>query len=172
MNKLFHKTSIGENIFMHTLDDIDLKILNSLRDNCKLSSQHIAEKVGASSASCWRRIKAMEEAGVITGYEAQVDFGTLGYELSAFAQITLSRHSKDNVGRFEEAVRDMPEILACHSVTGQSDYILQIMVKNIRDYELFLNDTLFRLPGVDHVFSSISLKTVKSGQRKGTGFEL
>lgn len=147
-------------------DEIDQKILNLLSQNAKLSSQQLAEKVGASSASVWRRVKAMEEAGIIGGYEAQIDYEKLGFELTAFAQVTLNRHSKDNVGLFEEAVNHMPEILACHSVTGQSDYILQILVKNIRDYELFLNDRIFQAPGVDHVYSSISLKTVKAGQRK------
>lgn len=150
-------------------DDIDQKIINLLSSNCKLSSQQLSEQVGASPASVWRRVKAMEDAGIIGNYEAQIDYEKLGFELTAFAQVTLSRHSKDNVRLFEETMQDMPEILACYSVTGQSDYILQILVKNIRDYELFLNDRMFRVPGVEHVYSSISLKTVKAGQRRSNG---
>ena len=147
-------------------DEIDQKILNLLSQNAKLSSQQLSEHVGASAASVWRRVKAMEDAGIIGGYEAQIDYEKLGYELTAFAQVILNRHSKNTVGLFEEAVNNMPEILACYAVTGQSDFILQILVKNIRDYELFLNDRIFQLPGVDHVHSSISLKTIKTGQRR------
>jgi len=151
---------------MLNADEIDQKILSLLSDNCKLSSQQVAEQVGASPASVWRRIKNLEESGIISGYEAQINYESLGYELTAFAQVTLNRHSKNNVGLFEDAVHKMPEILGCFAVTGQSDYILQILVKNIRDYELFLNDRIFQLPGVEHVHSSISLKTIKAGQRK------
>ncbi|MEX0298175.1 MAG: Lrp/AsnC family transcriptional regulator [Kordiimonas sp.] len=149
-------------------DEIDQKIISILSTNCKLSSQQISEQVGASPASIWRRVKALEEAGIIDSYEAQIDYEKLGYELTAFAQVTLNRHSRNNVGLFEQAVHDMPEILNCHAVTGQSDYILQILVKNIRDYELFLNDRIFQLPGVEHVHSSISMKTVKAGQRRNS----
>ncbi|MBV1901142.1 MAG: Lrp/AsnC family transcriptional regulator [Kordiimonadaceae bacterium] len=147
-------------------DELDLKILTLLSNNCKLSSQQLAEQVGASSASVWRRIKALEETGIIDGYEAQVNYEKLGYELTAFAHITLNRHSRDNVGLFEDAVNNMPEILSCYAVTGQYDFILQILVSNVRDYELFLNDRIFQAPGVDHVYSSIALKTVKAGQRR------
>ncbi|MFC3052014.1 Lrp/AsnC family transcriptional regulator [Kordiimonas pumila] len=148
------------------IDQIDKKILALLTENCKLSSQQIAEQVGASTASCWRRIKAMEDAGVIESYQATINHDAVGFELTAFAQVTLNRHSKNNVKLFEEAVGRMPEILACYSVTGQYDYILHILVKNIRDYELFLNDRVFHLPGVDHVHSSISMKTVKTRQSR------
>jgi len=150
---------------MIKIDTIDEKIINLLRQNCKLSAQQLSEQVGASSASCWRRIKSLEDNGVITGYEAQVNFEEIGFELTAFVQITLNRHSKKNVSLFEEAVTKIPEILSCHSVTGQHDYIIQIQVKNIRDYDVFLNEHIFQLPGVDHAFSSVSLKTIKSGQR-------
>lgn len=153
---------------MINADEIDQNIISLLSRNCKLSSQQIAEQVSASSASVWRRVKALEEAGIIGNYEAQIDYEKLGYELTAFAQVTLNRHSKNNVGLFEDAVHKMPEILHCHAVTGQSDYILQILVKNIRDYELFLNDRIFQLPGVEHVHSSIALKTIKAGQRRST----
>ena len=151
---------------MLNADELDQKIITLLSGNCKLSSQQLSDTVGASTASVWRRIKALEEAAIIYGYEAQINYEKLGFELTAFAHITLNRHSRDHVGMFEEAVQKMPEILTCHAVTGQYDYILQILVTNVRDYELFLNDRIFQAPGVDHVYSSISLKTIKSGQRK------
>lgn len=144
------------------IDEIDEKIIEALSADGKQSAQQVAEKVGASSASCWRRIKALEEAGVIKGYHADIDHAALGLEMTAFAQVTLNRHDKDNNKRFERDVVTLPEVVTCHSVTGQSDYILQVRVRNVRDYEELLNDRIFQLPGVQQVFSTIALKTVKS----------
>lgn len=143
-------------------DDIDRKIIAAVSEDGKQSAQQLAEKVGASAASCWRRVKALEDADVIKGYHADIDYAALGYELTAFAQVTLNRHDKDNNKRFEGAVVNLSEIVTCHSVTGQSDYILQVRVPNVRDYEELLNDKIFQLPGVQQVFSTIALKTVKS----------
>lgn len=144
------------------MDEIDKKIIETLSLDGKQSAQQVAEHVGASSASCWRRIKALEDAGVIKGYHADIDHTALGLELTAFAQVTLNRHNKDNNKRFERDVVTLPEVVTCHSVTGQSDYILQVRVRNVRDYEELLNDRIFQLPGVQQVFSTIALKTVKS----------
>lgn len=145
------------------IDDKDKLILDLLIADAKLSHQQISEKINSSQASVWRRIKAMEEAGIISGYSARVDQEKMGFELVAFAMVTLNRHSRDNVGEFERVMIAAPQILECHSITGQADYILKIKAKNIRDYEMFLNDALFRVQGVDQVHTSISLRAVKEG---------
>lgn len=143
------------------MDVTDKKIIELLLSDGKLTHQQIAEKTNSSQASVWRRIKAMEEKGIITGYSARIDHEKMGFELTAFALVTLNRHSKDNVGNFERTINQSKEVLECHSVTGQADYILKIRAQNIRAYEVFLNNELFRAPGVDHVHTSISLRAVK-----------
>lgn len=144
-----------------TIDPKDRAILDLLCKDSKLSHQQIAEMLGSSQASVWRRIKSLEDRGIIEGYGARINQEKLGLELTAYALITLNRHSRDSVGDFEKQIRRSPAILECHSVTGQADYILKIRTENIRAYELFLNDTLFHAPGVDHVHTSISLRAVK-----------
>lgn len=143
------------------VDQKDRAIIDLLLVNSKLTHQQIADQLNSSQASVWRRIKALEESGVIEGYSADVSDEKLGYELIAFALVTLNRHSRDSVGDFESQIQRSSAILDCHSVTGQADYILKIRAENIRAYEIFLNDTLFHAPGVEHVHTSISLRVIK-----------
>ncbi|WND03437.1 Lrp/AsnC family transcriptional regulator [Temperatibacter marinus] len=147
---------------MISLDQKDKDILDLIIEDSKLSHQQIAEKINSSQASVWRRIKALEDMEVITGYGAKVNHEKLGFEMVAFAMITLNRHSRDTVGKFETAMQMSKAVLECHSITGQADYILKIQAHTIRQYEFFLNDELFRTPGVEHVQTSISLRPVKS----------
>ncbi len=144
----------------NNIDDTDIEILGLLVRDSKITTQGIADKVHVSTASAWRRIKAMEDSGVIKGYHAVVDQEALGYTLTAFAHVTLNRHTTEGVAEFDEAIAAMPQVLESHSITGQADYILKIRLKNIRDYEMFLNDVLFKLPGVGHVHSSIALRSL------------
>ncbi|GHF10829.1 AsnC family transcriptional regulator [Kordiimonas sediminis] len=143
------------------IDDVDKAILDCLIEDAKISHQQIGEKVNSSQASVWRRIKALEAAGIIEGYTVRVSDEKMGFELTAFALVNLNRHSKDNVGKFETVIKQSKAVLECHSITGQADYLLKIHARNIRDYELFLNAELFSAPGVEHVHTSISLRQVK-----------
>ena len=143
------------------IDSKDREILDLLSLDAKMTTQALAAKLHVSPAAAWRRVKALEEAGIIRGYHANIDQEALGYGLTAFAHVTLNRHSKANVTGFDAAVMAMPEVLESHSITGQADYILKIRLKNIRDYEMFLNDRLFKLPGVEHVHTSIALRALK-----------
>lgn len=148
-----------------SLDSHSLAILRELQRDARQTVQQIAERVGLSSTPCWKRIKTMEAAGVITGYSALVDRERVGLGLMVVVETNLSQHTQELVEQFERAVAATPQIVRCLSTTGQSDYLLTVLVPGIAEYERFLHATLFRLPGVTHVRSSIVLKDVKSEVR-------
>ena len=147
------------------LDNASLRILQELQRDARQTVQQLADAVGLSSTPCWKRIKDMEAAGVIRGYTALVDRSKVGLHLLVVAEINLSQHSEELVLGFERAVAAEPKIVRCLSTTGQSDYILTVLVPGIAEYERFLHGTLFKLPGVTHVRSSIVLKEVKAEVR-------
>jgi Lrp/AsnC family leucine-responsive transcriptional regulator len=144
------------------LDSHSLKILFELQRDSRQTIQQIAEAVGLSATPCWKRIKEMEAAGVIRGYTVLVDREKVGLNIAVVAEVNLARHSEAEVQRFEEVVAASPQIVRCVSATGPADYILTVLVPDIKRYEQFLHDTLFRLQGVTHVRSSIVLKEIKS----------
>jgi DNA-binding Lrp family transcriptional regulator len=144
------------------LDRYSLKILQELQRDARQTVQQLSEAVGLSSTPCWKRVKDMEAAGIIRGYTALVDRERVGLNLAVVAECNLKEHTEELVCRFEQAVAASPQIVRCLSTTGQSDYILTVLVADIKHYEQFLHHTLFKLPGVTHVRSSIVLKEVKS----------
>jgi DNA-binding Lrp family transcriptional regulator len=147
------------------LDRYSRRILAELQRDARLTVQQLSERVGLSATPCWKRIKQMEAAGVIRGYTALVDRDKVGLGLRVVVEANLSQHGEDEVRRFERAVADSEQIVQCVSTTGQADYILTVLVPDIRRYEQFLHDTLFRLPGITHVRSSIVLREVKAEVR-------
>ena len=140
-------------------------ILAELQRDARLTVQQLSERVGLSATPVWKRIKQMEAAGVIRGYTALVDRDKVGLGLRVVVEANLSQHGEDEVRRFEAAVADSPQIVQCVSTTGQADYIMTVLVPDIRRYEAFLHDTLFKLPGITHVRSSIVLKEIKGEVR-------
>ena len=144
------------------LDRYSLHILAELQRDSRQTVQQLSERVGLSATPCWKRIKEMEAAGVITGYTALVNREKVGLNLAVVVEANISQHSEDLVRRFEAAVAASPQIVRCLATTGQSDYILTVLVAGIKEYEAFLHDTIFKLPGVTHVRSSIVLKEVKA----------
>ena len=144
-------------------DAYSLKILEALQEDSRMTVQQISERVGLSTTPCWKRIKEMEVQGVITGYTVQVDRKKVGLNLMVMAEINLAQHTDKTVAEFEAAVQAIPHIVRCYSTTGQSDYVLMIMATDIEQYEQFLMRTLFKLPAVAHVRSSIVLREVKQG---------
>ena len=140
-------------------------ILAELQRDARLTVQQLSERVGLSATPCWKRIKQMEAAGVIRGYTALVDRDKVGLGLRVVVEANLSQHGEDEVRRFERAVAESPQIVQCVSTTGQADYIMTVLVPDIRRYEAFLHDTLFKLPGITHVRSSIVLKGSKGEAR-------
>jgi DNA-binding Lrp family transcriptional regulator len=145
-----------------SLDTYSLKILHELQRDSRQTIQQLSEAVGLSPTPCWKRIRDMEEAGVIRGYTALVDRERVGLHLSVIVEVNMGQHSEELVRRFEDAVNSSPHIARCVSTTGQADYILTVLTSDIKNYEQLLHDTIFRLPGVTHVRSSIVLKEIKS----------
>jgi Lrp/AsnC family transcriptional regulator, leucine-responsive regulatory protein len=144
------------------LDRHSLKILSELQRDARQTVQQISEAVGLSPTPCWKRIKAMEAAGVITGYTVLVDREKVGLNIAVVAEVNLARHSEEQVQRFEAMVSASPQVVRCVSATGPADYILTVLVPDIKSYERFLHESIFKLPGVTHVRSSIVLKEIKS----------
>ena len=144
------------------LDAYSLKILHELQHDARLTIQQLSERVGLSATPCWKRIKEMEDAGVIRGYTVLVDRELVGLHLSVLVEVNLGQHSEELVQRFEQAVNASPYIARCVSTTGQADYILTVLTSDIKHYEQLLHDTIFKLPGVTHVRSSIVLREIKS----------
>jgi DNA-binding Lrp family transcriptional regulator len=110
-------------------------------------------------------VKELESSGIIRGYTALVDREKVGLTLAVLAEVNLTRHNEDDVRRFEEAVAAAPQIVSCYATTGQADYVLKVLVPDIKSYESFLHETAFKLPGVTHVRSSVVLKEVKAETR-------
>lgn len=143
------------------MDKTDIGILQALQEDGRASAQQLSEQVGLSAAPVWRRVKALEAAGVIQGYSAQVDRGKVGLHGCMFAQISLERHSASTVENFERSVRDAPEILECYAVTGDSDFLLKILVESPEAYDRFLHRFLFNLPGIRQTRTIVALREIK-----------
>lgn len=147
------------------LDPFSLQILTELQRDSRQTVQQLAERVGLSTTPCWKRIKEMEAAGVIQGYCALVNREKVGLKQLAVVEVNLERHTEEQVQQFERAVAASPHIVRCLSTTGQADYILTVLARDIAHYEQLLHGTLFKLPGVAHVRTSIVLKEVKFDMR-------
>jgi Lrp/AsnC family transcriptional regulator, leucine-responsive regulatory protein len=147
------------------LDRFSLAILAELLRDSRQTVQQISEAVGLSPSPCWKRIKDMEASGVIKGYTAVVDAEKIGLGLRVIVEADMALHSESAVRQFEAAVAASAPIVQCHSTTGGSDYLMTVLAPDIKRYEQFQHDTLFRLPGITHVRSSIVLKEIKSEVR-------
>lgn len=147
------------------LDVHSLGLLEQLMRDSRQTVQQLADAVGLSPSPCWKRIKAMEDRGVIRGYAALVDPEKVGLGLRVVVEANLAQHSQDRVRAFEQAVVAVPEIVQCHSTTGESDYVMTVLVADIKQFDRFLHDTLLRLPGITHVRSRIVLRELKDEMR-------
>ena len=144
------------------LDAYSLKILLELQRDARQTVAQLSAAVGLSPTPCWKRVKEMEAAGVIRGYTARVDPERVGLLLTVLVEVNLTHHSEEQVQSFEQAVAASVHIVRCQSTTGQADYLLTVLATDIKHYERMLHDTIFKLPGVTHVRSSIVLKEIKS----------
>ncbi len=152
---------------MGALDAIDRNILRLLRLDARLSNAKLASEVGLSPSACLRRIKLMEQAGVIRGYTALVDTSQAEASIAVIINITLERQTEDHLDRFEAAVRKHPEIKECFLMTGGSDYLLRVEVANPGDFERIHKDILSTMPGVLRIHSSFSIRNVLATRPKG-----
>ena len=144
------------------LDNLDRRILVALQRNAKLSNVQLAEEVGLSPSPCLRRVRLLEEAGVIRGYHAQLDRSKAGLGLTVFVGVKVERHHDESANAFRAAVIDLPEVISCHVVSGESDFLLQVVLPDLASYEDFLFSTLLKLPAVSDIRSNFAISTVKS----------
>lgn len=142
------------------MDALDTKILARLQDNSGQSIAELAETVGLSTSACHRRIKVMEEAGIILGYQARLAPEALGLKLELFVILGLVSQASETLAAFEEAVRRTPEVLECHLLAGRSDYLMRLAVPDMEAYETLHRTRLTRLPGVATIQTSFNLRTV------------
>lgn len=147
---------------MIDLDRTDLAILALLQRHGRLSNADLAEQVNLSASACLRRVQRLERERVISGYSAQLDPAALGLGLVAFVRVQLEKHGSTSIERFAEAVRDWDEVVACHALTGDMDYLLQVVVQDLNHFQRFLLDRLLNATGVADVNSSFVLRTVKA----------
>ncbi len=145
------------------LDAIDRRILRLLQQNARLSNAELAQKVGLSVSPVWRRVRAMEESGVISGYQALVDPAAVGLAVTVFIHVSLEKQVEPALEAFEAAVRRRPEVMECYLMTGDADYLLRIVVRDLVEYERFLMDHLTRIRGIASIKSSFALRPVKHG---------
>ncbi len=143
------------------LDWIDRKILTKLQDNCRITMQELAEEVGLTASPCHRRVRALEEAGVIKRYIAIVDQRAAGLPVSVFISIKLERQKEEDLQRFAKAISGWPEVLECYLMTGHRDYLLRVVVEDLSAYEMFLKGKLTRLSGISSIESSFALDQIK-----------
>ena len=143
-----------------SLDAIDRRILAVLQDNARMSNADLAREVGLSASPCLRRVRALEESGVIRRYVSLLDQAAVGLPVSVFVNGTLERQIETALETFEEAARQRPEVVECYLMTGGSDYLLRVVVSDLAAYERFLKDHLTRIPGVRSIQSSFALKQV------------
>ncbi|MBI2719640.1 MAG: Lrp/AsnC family transcriptional regulator [Rhizobiales bacterium] len=144
------------------LDKIDKLILSELQKNAQQGVAELAAKAGLSASSCHRRVKLLEEAGTITGYAANLDRTALGLANEFFVEVSLQAQTEEAFERFEKAVQRVPEILECHLMSGQFDYLLRVVAVDAADYERIHRSRISRLPGVQRIQSSLALRTVKA----------
>ncbi len=144
------------------LESRDRAILRELQKDSRLTMQQLAERVGMSSSACWRRVRSLEESGVIDRYAAIVDAKKAGFSLSSMTLVSLARHEQKNVDNFVREVLRHPEVLECFATSGEADFHLRVVVEDMDAYNRFLDEFIFRLPGVSQVRSDIVLKEIKA----------
>ena len=146
---------------MTSLDKIDRQILALLRENARMSNLELAESVNLSPTPCARRVKQLEDSGVITGYSVTTNPRKLGYQLSVYIAISMDKHTAERFSNFEKKLREFPEVVSCSIVTGRSeDYLIKALVKDMAHYEEFLLHRLNRIEGIAQVHTSFELRQV------------
>lgn len=146
---------------MDSLDEIDRRILGALQVNARISNAELAETVGLSPSPCLRRVRALENSGVIKSYATLLEPGAVGLPISVFVQVTLERQVEHALETFEQAMLARPEVMECYLMTGDSDYLLRIVVSDLAAFQRFLMDHLTRVPDVASIKSSFALNQIK-----------
>ena len=148
---------------METLDKFDLAILNELQTDGRLTNTDLAQRVGLSAAPCWRRVRALEEGGFITGYRAEINRHKIGLGVMAFVRLDAERNTGDGTRQLEEAIRKLPEVVSCHYISGAGTFELQVVSRDLDSFSELARSVLINLPNVKDMHTSFSLGEVKAG---------
>jgi DNA-binding Lrp family transcriptional regulator len=151
------------------LDQFDLKLLAAIEAEGRLTNAELADKVGLSASQCSRRRIRLEDTGIIEGYSARLNAGRLGIGLLALVQVSMSPHSKENAKKFSDFVNTIEEIQEAYALTGDSDYLLKVLVADLKNLSRIINDLILPHASVSHVKSSIVLTTLKDSPRLPLG---
>lgn len=143
------------------LDRLDNKILSILQNDGSISMAALSERIGLSLSACHRRVKVLEAQGVIAGYAARLDRRALGFEVQVFIEIKLMSQRREDTSAFEEAICAMPEILECHMISGEFDYLMRVAARSTSDYEFLYRNRLSMIPSVSQMRTLLSLSAVK-----------
>jgi len=144
------------------LDDIDRRILRELQRNPSLTMVELGGRVGLSHTPCWRRVRRLEESGIITGKQYLLDAEAIGFEVTVFCFIKIKDHDRESLLRFEAAAEKLPDVLQCYSISGEHDYLLRVLAKSVKDYEAAVKNELLQLPHVGHISTSFALNEIKN----------
>ena len=147
---------------MTTLDKFDIAILSALQTDARLTNTELAQRIGLSSAPCWRRVRALEDNGFITGYRAEINRHKIGLGVLAFVRLDAARSSGDVLLALEEAIRQIPEVVSCHYISGTGTFELQVVSRDLNTFSQFARDVLINLPNVKDLHTSFSLGEVKA----------
>ncbi len=147
---------------MEILDKFDIAILSELQTEARLTNIELAQRVGLSAAPCWRRVRALEESGFITGYRAEINRQKIGLGVLAFVRLDADRNSGDATRQLEEAIQKLPEVIACHYISGTGTFELQVVAQDLDAFSKFALKSLINLPNVKDLHTSFSLGEVKA----------
>ena len=147
---------------MESLDKFDLAILQELQTNARLTNADLAQRVGLSAAPCWRRVRALEDAGFILGYRAEIDRHKIGLGVLAFVRLDAERNTRDLTLAMEQAIAKIPEVTSCHYISGTGTFELQVVARDLDSFSNFARNTLLNLPNVKDMHTSFSLGEVKT----------
>ncbi|MCK7611804.1 Lrp/AsnC family transcriptional regulator [Roseibium sediminicola] len=143
------------------MDALDQKILTALQKDSRISMARLSEQVGLSLSACHRRVKLLESNGIISGYTVRVDRNALNLEIQVFIEVKLTSQRKDDITAFENAIERMPEVLECHLISGEFDYLIRLITRNTAAYESLYRNRLSQIPSVSQMKTLLSLSTVK-----------
>ncbi len=146
---------------MATLDTIDRKLLSELQSEGRVTNVDLARRVGLTAPPCLRRVRALEEDGVIRGYHADLDASKLGFAITVFAMVSLRSQAEEDLRGFEEHIKTLPEVRECHMLNGEIDFILKIVSRDLQSFQEFLTSCLTPAPNVASVKTSLTIRTAK-----------
>lgn len=143
------------------LDNIDRRILRDLQENGRMTNVELARRAGISAPPCLRRVRALEQAGLIKGYHAELDAALLGFGVTVFAQVGLTSQAEHDLKAFEELVGTWPQVRECHMLAGETDFLLKVVAEDWDSYQKFLTSKLTTAPNVSHVKSALAIRRTK-----------